>query len=185
MKKNSLREIDGIKLRWQYFTFPILILTFCMVVVPYCELVFSISMGKFDFSEFISAVWVSVCVSFILSVPLIVLSIFNRRFFGKIICVINESGIHHSSGFIKWSDVVKIEYEIDFPNRQHHYRFCHAVIYTKEETVTLVHAPLSLLSAAKKYKPNIEAKVSKNSKWMLVFFAAAIILLVPIITCLR
>ena len=35
MKKNHLREIVGDKIRWQYFTWPLLILLFCMILVPY------------------------------------------------------------------------------------------------------------------------------------------------------
>lgn len=49
MKKNHLREIVGDKIRWQYFTWPLLILLFCMILVPYCIFVFSLSMGGIQF----------------------------------------------------------------------------------------------------------------------------------------
>ena len=112
MKKNHLREIVGDKIRWQYFTWPLLILLFCMILVPYCIFVFSLSMGEFNLSKWTSDLLISVEVCLGFAIPFIILSLLNRRYFGKIICVINEDGIHHKDGLTKWDDIVKIEYEI-------------------------------------------------------------------------
>lgn len=49
MKKNHLREIVGDKIRWQYFTWPLLILLFCMILVPYCIFVFFLEHGGIQF----------------------------------------------------------------------------------------------------------------------------------------
>ena len=105
------------------------------------------------------------------------------RYFGKIICVINEDGIHHKDGLIKWDDIVKIEYEIELPGGvvKKENLFCHAVIYTRKEKINLIHAPMFLISKVKKYQPSLEAKVSKNSKWMIGFMMVLLAVAVPVI----
>ena len=101
MKKNHLREIEGDKIRWQYFTWPIVILLFCMLFVPYCIFVFSLYAGNFNLSNWLSGLLVSFEVCLVFAVPFFILSVLNRRFFGKIICVINEDGIHYKDGLLK------------------------------------------------------------------------------------
>ena len=96
MKKNHLREIVGDKIRWQYFTGPLLILSFCMIFVPYCFFVFSFSTGEFNLSKWFSDLLVSVEVCLGFASLFIILSLLNRRYLGKIICVINEYGIHYN-----------------------------------------------------------------------------------------
>lgn len=183
MKKNHLREAKGERIRWQYFTWPILILLFCMLFVPYCIFIFSFGMGKFDLSKWLSDLLISVEVCLGFAIPFIPLSILNRRFFGKIICVINENGIHYKDGLLKWHEIIKIEYEIELPGRvpKKEHLFCHAIIYTEKQNVLLLHAPMFLLSKAKKYNPNIHARVSRNSKWMMGFMIVLLVVAVPII----
>ena len=173
MKNTTVQNAAGKKIRMQYFTAPLVILAFCMIFVPYCTLVYTVSMGKFEFSQWLSGVLVSleVCVGF--SVPFIILSCLNRNYFGKTICVLDEMGISYRDGFIKWADIVKIEYEIDFPSRTGP-RFCRAVIYKKGACITLLHAPLFFLGQVKRYHPGIDAKVSRNSKWLLVLTVVAL-----------
>jgi len=183
MKKNHLREIDGDKIRWQYFTWPLLILLFCMIFVPYCIFVFSFSMGKFNLSEWVSALLVSIEVCGGFAVPFIILSLLNRRYFGKIICVINEAGIHYKGGLVKWEDISKIEFEIELPGGvvKRENLFCHTVIHTRKQKITLIHTPIFLIFKVKKHKPFIDAGVSKNSKWMIGFIIALLVIAVPII----
>ena len=183
MKKNYLREINGDKIRWQYFYWLIFILMFCMFFVPYCTFIFSLYSGNFDLSNWLSDLLVSVEVCLILAIPFIILSVLNQRYFGKIICVINEDGIHYKDGMIKWGDITKIEYEIELPGGaiKKENRFCHAVIYTRKEKINLIHAPMFFISKVKKYQPSLDAKVSKNSKWMIGFIMVSLVVTVPII----
>ena len=183
MKKNHLREIDGDKIRWQYFTGPLLILSFCMIFVPYCIFVISFSMGNFNLSECFSALLISIEVCGVFAIPFIILSLLNRRYFGKIICVINDCGIHYKDGIVKWDDITKIEYEIELPGGvvKKENLFCHSVIYTKKQRITLIHTPMFFISKVKKYKPSIDVGVSKNSKWMIGFILVLLVIAVPII----
>ena len=135
----------------------LLILLFCMIFAPYCIFVISLSMGEFNLSKWLSDLLVSAEVCFGFAIPFIILSFLNRRYFGKIICVINEDGIHHKDGLIKWDDIVKIEYEIKLPGGvvKKENSFCHAVIHTKKHRTVIFHAPIFFISKVKKHKPYI------------------------------
>ena len=184
MKRNHLREIDGEKIRWQYFSWPIVILIFCMFFVPYCILVFSLSAGDFNLSNWFSALFICVEVCFAFSIPFVILSILNRRFFGKIICVINENGIYYKDGLLKWDEILKIAYEIELPGGvvKKENLFCRSVIYTRKEKIKLTHTPMFFISKVKKYNPSLDAKVSKKSKWMIGFIIVLLTIAVPIIS---
>ena len=71
MAKNRLREIEGVKIRWQYFTAPLLILGIVAIWAPYAIFVLELYADSFNFSNWLSDVlWVSVWVCFVFSVPL-------------------------------------------------------------------------------------------------------------------
>ncbi|MBE6699172.1 MAG: hypothetical protein E7584_02895 [Ruminococcaceae bacterium] len=186
MAKNRLREIEGVKIRWQYFTAPLLILGIVAIWVPFIIFALEFNAGNFDFSKWLSdGLWTSVWICFVFSVPFLILSPLNRRFFGKIVCVLNEDGIHYKDGFVRWNEIVKMEYEIDFPGGHiARYQYCRAIIYTSKEEIVIRHAPLFLLSKVKKQSSDIPTGVSKNSKGTVGFLFVALLLipfLIPLI----
>ena len=154
-----------------------------MISVPYTILIISLRMNQFVLSEWLTAIWTSVALCVIFSLPYVLLSVFNRFCFGKIVCVLTDSGIHYKDGFLPWSVIQKIEYEIEIQgrNRLDTSRFCHAVIYTEKKTVTLIHAPLHLLSDVRKINPHIKTRLSKNSKWFLTFLFVVTLLITTLI----
>lgn len=182
MTKNKLREIEGEKIRWQYFSGPIIIWVAILIFVPYSIFVFDTFEGTFDFTEWISGVWVAIKICGTGSLPFIILSILNRHLFGKIVCVLSEDGIHYKDGFNSWDEIEKIEYEIEIPGKHRaSYDFCRAVVHTDKRKIEIVHAPLFLLSRVKKYSPDIIAAVSKRSKIVVLLFVAAIVVITPLI----
>ena len=186
MIKNRLRDIEGVKIRRQYFTAPLLILGIVAIWAPFIIFALEFSAGNFNFSKWLSEVlWTGVWICFVFSVPFLILSPLNRRLFGKIVCVLNEDGIHYKDGFVRWNEIVKMEYEIDFPSGFiKHYRYCRAIIYTSKEEIVIQHAPLFLLSKVKKQNPDVQTGVSKSSKWEVGFFLVALALipfLIPLI----
>ena len=186
MAKNRLRDIEGVKIRWQYFTAPLLILGIVAIWAPFIIFVLEFNAGNFDFSKWLSdGLWTSVWICFVFSVPFLILSPLNRRLFGKIVCVLTEDGIHHKDGFVRWNEIVKIEYEIDFPGGIiARYQYCRAIIYTSKEEIVIRHAPLFLLFKVKKQNPDVQTGVSKSSKWKVGFFLVALALipfLIPLI----
>ena len=179
MAKNILREIEGEKIRWQYFTFPLLTLGIIAIWVPYVIFVLELYADSFNFSKWLSEnLWIGIWVCFCFSIPFLILSALNRRLFGKIVCVLNEDGIHYKDGFVRWNEIVKTEYEIDFPSRtSKRHQFCRAIIYTSKEEIVIRHAPLFILSKVKKQNPDIQTEVSKNSKWMVGFLLVALLII--------
>ncbi len=180
MKQNPLREIEGERIRRQYFTLPVIVLGVIMLFVPYCLLVFSLRDGSFLLSDWLDSLWISFWVCFVFSLPFLILMILNRVCFGRIICVLTAEGICCKDCLIKWNEIEKIEYEIDFPSRHRidRYRCCRAIIHTKNKSMTLLHAPLYLLRRIKRIQPDLDARISKGSKWMLGIILAVYLLLV-------
>jgi hypothetical protein len=187
MKGNKLNEIDGRKIRRQYFTLPVVMHYVLMLFVPYCILVFTIQLNKFNMQEWISSVWISVWVCFCFSLPWMILRILNKRYFGKIVCVLTDDGIHYDKEFIGWEYISKIEYVIDLPSRYRYdpKRKCRAVVYTENKTIILYHAPHSILQSVKKFKPQIKTQMSNGSKWLiaiLTLLPIVLVLLIPFLT---
>ena len=183
MRKYRLKEMDGRKIRQQYFTIPVLIHYGLMMFVPYCTLIFTIQLGKFNMQEWLSSIWISVWVCFCFSLPWVILSFLNRAYFGKVICVLTEDGLHYNDGFIEWNCISKIEYVIDFPSRYRYdpNRKCRAGVHSENKTITLLHAPHSILRSVKKFKPQIKTQLSSRSKWLVAILAIIPIVLVPVI----
>ena len=184
MKTNRLSKIEGTKIRWKYFTVTILVLLSCAVWVSYSLLVLQFTFGEFQLSEWLSGLLISFEVFLVCSIPFVFLSVLNRRIFGKIICVLNDDGIHYKDGIIRWNEIVKMEYEIKIPGRRNlfnpKYR-CLAIIHTRKRKILLMHAPLFLLSKSRKYYPDINAKVSKGSKRRIVLLIVMCFVALPLL----
>ena len=116
-----------------------------------------------------------------------ILRILNKRYFGKIVCVLTDDGIRYDEGFIGWDCISKIEYVIDLPSRYRYdpKRKCRAVVYTENKTIILYHAPHSILQSVKKFKPQIKTQLSNGSKWLiaiLTLLPIVLVLLIPFLT---
>jgi len=177
--KNKLRETEGKKIRWQYFTSPIIFLISCPIAAAYWTFVIYLVKGELDILGFLSDVFPIILVCVFFAIPFIVLAVLNRYCFGEIICVMNEDGIHHKDGVTKWSEIEKIEYEIQVYGSSSRSidNWSLAVVYTKKEKIFLLHAPLFILYEVRKHSPGIDAKVSKSSKWLIGLIIASIVIL--------
>ena len=190
MKENPLKQIDGIKMRRHYFTYPIAAHFILMVYIPYCILVFSIVLGKFNLSEWLSALLMSCEILLVFSIPWFLLAFLNRKLFGKIVGVLTDEGIHHADGFIPWASIRRIEYHIVLPSRRIRCSsdpewHCRATVYTDRNTTVLIHAPRYLLRHAKKVNPLIETAIAKESRRTMLILSLVILLLIPIIALLK
>ncbi len=181
MKENKLKSIDGKKIRRQYFNIPIFFLYGLMITIPYTIFIFDICLNKFDPSDFAQDVWEIVWVCFVFSLPLLILKALNKRFFGRVICVLNEKGLHYPSGMLLWETIEKIEYAIDSKPR---YKtdpagMFRAIVYTTGgKHVVLPKAPLSMLSKAKKYKRDLDIKIVGTRYLLAIVLIAALIITV-------
>lgn len=123
---------------------------------------------------FVWATWLDETVDLILGFllvlfPWIPLSVLNRFLFGRIICVLDDKGLHHKGGFIPWQHIEQVIYEVEVPSR--HWEFCRAIIHSKAGELTLNHAPYFLLKKIKRHTPDIPVRLSKSSVFAIVFFA--------------
>lgn len=168
------KDIQGEKIRWLFFNVPIYCLIMIFFMITIISLTTSISNGDFDFSEWADLVLTAGKISVAYALPFIISVILNRLFIGIVVCILNDDGIYYRDGFIKWDEIIKIEYEIVFPNRRKPH-FCHARIITNNNTIQLVHAPLYLISKIRKMKPQIEAKVTKSSIFFVCLFIAFVL----------
>ena len=181
--ENNLKDIQGIKIRQQYFTIPVFIHYVMMLFVPYCILIFSMRFGIFNMQEWLSSVWISVWVCFCFSLPWVILKFLNTVYFGKVICVLTENGIYYKDGFIEWNRISKIEYIIDLPPRHRHdpKQRCRAVLYIENKTIVLLHAPRRILRSVKKLHPKTKTMLANESKWLIAAFVLCLIVVALII----
>ncbi len=189
MKKNELKGIDGKKIRRQYFNAPLAFLFSLMLGIPYAITVISLALGKYEQYELSSTFGASVLVLVVFSLPFLILQVLNKHFFGRIICVLNEEGIHHPKGMLKWEAIEKIEYAIDSKPR---YKSDPAsvfrlVVYYAQGTkhIVLEKFPISLLSRIKKYRKDIDIRIEGVTSLLPSILAiAAIIILCPLYVAL-
>ncbi|MBR3979253.1 MAG: hypothetical protein IKJ94_06495 [Oscillospiraceae bacterium] len=175
MKQKQPKDLIGIQIRRQYFNIPIFI--FLSVLLLAFETVTFVPLfeSNFSFNKWLDDIFASVFTLSILIIPCVILSVLNRFFFGKIICVLNEEGIYYTDGLIKWDDILGIRYHITFLGRTHFQPAC-VDIACKKATIQIKSAPLYMLSVAKKYNPDINIKKDRMI-WILV----ASVIVIPII----
>lgn len=187
MDSCDLREIDGQKIRRQYFALFILTNVACVCFIPNAMLIIPLQMGNFVLSEWFSSIGTSIGLCTILSIPWLILSALNRSYFDQIICVLTREGIHYDGGFIQWDKIKKIEYETELPiryravRRYRNQQYCRAVIFTEKESIVLLHAPFYILARARKMHPEIPCGVSKRSKRTIAFIVFALLVVIPLV----
>ena len=171
MKHNNLKGLIGVWIRRQYFNFPIYI--FLSILLLAIEIVTFIPLfeSDFNFDKWSEDVFASIFTTTIFIIPCIVFSVLNRFFFGKIVCVLNEQGIHYKDGIVKWNDILSIEYNITHFGR-FYFRPAYIDVVCKNKTIQIESVPLYMFSAIKKF--NVDIK-TKNDKMIWVIVATIII----------
>ena len=165
----------GKKIRMQYFNGIIYFIAITAICMPVMRISSAIIDGTIVWSEFLKfylQVWATCA---IIAVPFIILSVLNRLYFGKLVCILDDSGIYHDDRLISWEQIERIEYEIEWRRKYSmQIRFCHATVFTKNETIVINHAPFHLISSIRKMRPDIRASLSKRSVSTLWLFAIAL-----------
>ena len=184
MQENSLKCIQGKKIRRQGFSVPLIILYSMMFAIPYCIFAISWCVGKLDTYGSPTTFGTSVLLCFLFSVPFLILRPLNKHFFGKIICVLDEEGIYYANkGKLCWDSIEKIEYVIDSKPRYKSDlgKTWRVIIYTHGgKHVTLEKAPLYIISSIKKYQKSLDVKIIGTRSLILpVLIMATIVLVCP------
>lgn len=182
----KLCDISGTKIRWQYFTVPIYIIwSMCFLMVCSFLICSSLKKGS-DLSDMLGEIASVLYMLAIITLPFAFLAILNRFLFGKIICVLDEKGMHCREGFIRWEDISEIAYDIDLPGK-HRWGNSSATVTGKyingqSFEILLNHAPHHLIYKAKRLRPDINAHFTKDSfVWIFLFTVFPVVLPILIV----
>lgn len=161
MMDKKLKDTWGISIKRQYFNIPI-----CVLLVSYflcCEMViFSAAFdNQFDFPKCINDLRVITFNFSVLVLPLLILSLFNRRLFGKNVGIIIDRELHYVDGSINLEDIVSLNYHFTHIGRLG-YKPAYVEVVCKNDTVEILHAPIFTLTTIKKINPNIKVNYDKT-----------------------
>lgn len=160
------KTVEGYKVRCQFFSG---LLGAILVSHVYLAWVFGwfVLWGIWPLEEIVQGLDQAIVGVFsIFIAPLFVLSVINR-FVGPIVCVLTDDGIHHNGGFVKWKDILSIEYN---PELVRKIQFSRIVIYTRSDEIVINHAPLYMLIRIKRMQPQIKIRLNKFKKYFSIIF---------------
>lgn len=171
----DIRTVPGTKLRRQYFNILIYaILSFLPIMLVFV-IYSAISDPSFGLSEWIDVIAGTVVVVGLLLLPCVILSLLNRFFFGKIVCVATEGGLHLENDYISWENVEEIVYTPRLPSGAPT-GVSYATVAVSADAggkygIDVMHFPLYGLKKLKKYKPDLKVSVDKGGKRMIALVA--------------
>jgi hypothetical protein len=159
-----LDDIAGERIRWQFFTVYIYVFTAIFPIVAFCIPFLEEKDGTFSISLFFEAIFM---MSLIISV-FFILSFFNKRYFGKVVCVMNEKGFYTEDRFVSWDRVKAIGYNahasLTSQTPYNHASFDISCEDVSTFSFDVPHFPLYGLNTAKKYLPNAKIYFSLYQK---------------------
>ena len=171
----SLEEIEGQKIRWQYFNTWIYMMLAIIPAVPVMIIMGELRKGNFDIwhviVEMSGATPVMIAMYGIFIGPFVVLSIFNRFSFGKLLGVVTEDTLFLENREVPITDIKKIVYHPRIMTRRS-ISFSYATIFIRTkannmEPLDVVHFPLYGLRKIKKHNKEIKLSCDKYI-WFLV-----------------
>ncbi len=180
MTDNHLKSIDGIRIRRQYFNAPIYSIWLASAFVT--EISLCLAAVSSSYTDLLVSVLSATVFALVFPLPFVLLSYLNRKYFGKIVCVLDGEGIHYDEGLIRWENILSMTFvpstgRVILDRRE---TFCHIMIETVRGIVRLYGAPLYMLSKAKCFSPTVKTRLSPMfvAFISLVFILAAIFALV-------
>ena len=175
----TLDELGGEKIRWQYFNTYIYIMLAFLPAIPVMIIMQELRKGNFGIwntiVEMSGATPVIAVMYGIFIGPFIILSIFNRFTFGKILGVINEDTLFLENREISIKDIVKIIYHPQVMSRRKISRkisFSYATFVVQlnkndTESFDVIHFPIYGLRKIKKHDKDIKLICDKYI-WFLI-----------------
>lgn len=177
----SLEDIEGKKICWQYFNTFIYIMLAFIPAVPIFIIMQELRHGNFDIWNVIVEMSgaipvIAVMYGFFIG-PFVILSIFNRFSFGKVLGVINKNTLFLENREIPIKDIVKIIYHPRVMTRLK-ISFSYATVVVRSnkndnESFDVIHFPMYGLRKIKKYNKDIKLSCDKYI-WFLILCPAVI-----------
>lgn len=179
--EGTLKDIEGIKMRRQWFLTPAVLSFYHLALLSLGLMIFFLFIQRdMPYEEKEKGVTIILWFFLYFVIPfeicLLILSVFNLKFFGKTVAVLTDDGIYTNQVFLKWREITEIEF---FPH-EYYYRGvgenAYVKISSKKGTYKIAHMPLLFLHKAKKYNPEIKTKISKKEiKWHIITFVVCIV----------
>ena len=168
----ELKDIDGVKVRWQYFNY-LIYAQLAAIAMAVIGMVLNTLKGSYQPATSAEDIIGAVVAIVMLFLPWAFLSLLNRFLFGKIVCVVNEEGIHLESGLVRYEQIEKIEYNPQISSR-HQLNFTHATVLVKSQgeepyVFDILHFPAYALRKIKKYSPETKIKLGKDGRFTILF----------------
>ncbi len=174
-QETELKDLNGKKIRWQYFN------TFIYAMLAFfpMPLVMIIVMGlkenNLDLAEMIEAIPMALIIWGVFLVPFIILSLLNRFLFGEIVGIVRDDGLLLENNFITWKQIQKITFNPSISSRfKASYTYASLLIKSDTETeyaIDIMHFPMYGLRKIKKYNPEIKIELGKNGLFTILFIA--------------
>ncbi len=181
--KLAYKKADGYKIRVQYFNF-FLFFVFCGFLMVPTMLIMNTVIGGVGTKIESPAEIISMFLVFgVLMSPIWMLSLINRRFFGKIVCVVNNEGIIYQNKTIRWEKIEEIKYQIALPSRSSNGKkeCSYASIIGNDLDIKIYSAPFMMLGKSKKYNKNVKVSLSKSSILILTLMPSAFVIFASVI----
>ena len=175
-------KLSGEIIRTQYFNCIILLFLSFVPMFPIMSFIMAWKKnGEISFeviSDFLKSLPPMASIWAIVLIPLLLLSLLNRFCFGKVICVLDEKGIHLESGQLSWNEVKSISFQTPIHSRFRHSRHNCATFSIKksqEYEVDVLHFPFYALRKIKKYCPDVKIVVRDKGLIVLSILCPTII----------
>lgn len=170
---DSLKEIKGKRMRKQwFFSMVIYVLCISMFLLYYdfvMNVILKINLGTSMQQELI-VLW---NIFYKLEVPLLLLSLLNTKFWGKIVAVVTEQGVYTNQFFLKWEEITQIKFHPpELPSRTH-FDYSYTEVISSKGTYNVAHMPLLFLFVAKKH--NVNTKFEFEKWWFVIIIIFAIL----------
>ncbi len=186
-KREIYKNTKGYKIRVQFFNL-FLFFEFCGFVLVITMLLLNTLLNGVgtkleSFAEVISMFFVFAG----LTSPIWILSLINRRFFGKIVCILTDEGIKYDEKTIRWDDINEIVYEVNpalSVGSSMRGNCSHARVIGDGFEIEIKKAPLMILKKSKKYKKEMRAYLSKRSFFTLTAIPFASIAVISVLFAL-
>ena len=164
-----------IKVRKQYFGL-ILFMVCVSMILSLIVFVVSSFQNSVTYEQMITDAREVYLFCMLIIVPLYILNHMNRYCFGKVVCSIDDRGIHFNHRIIMWDDIESATHEIGSRTES-----CCMCIISRGQKFKLIHAPYYLAGIIKKKSPDAIVKMSRSSKQVVISSLILVIVVLVII----
>lgn len=165
-----LSDIKGERMRRQWFFCWAVAATSFILYFLYCGLVMTVILdvgAKRDLKQ--DAIELLIMFGKVV-IPLLILSLLNTKFFGKIVAVVTKEGVYSNQFFLKWEDIFEVKFHpLWFTRIRIHESYTDVI--SSQGTYKVAHMPLLFLLKAKKYNANIRVRFDKWSIVVIIIIA--------------